>query len=469
MGQKYVYNPLTCEYDIINEGAPGVPGPRGPVGASGPAGAPGEGVPTGGNIGQVLAKAGTEDYNTEWVDQSGGSNPGLQEVLDQGESASGVRLAIDGLAGGPDEFRTTEVNAFALHASYDDGSNSNYSIVSAGEAEVSSSDGSTTKSVKLVSADPSILISNEYDSYVLQGTPSSTGGGTFHLPATSGAEIIATREWVINNGGGGGGAIPSLDQVLNEHNESATPVVITDSMGTQASLSMNSLNIEGLGQGVLSPDLLRLTPDAVIEAKLSGADGLSLTTNNLDTYALKGDPNPTGGGTVYLPSTSGPETLATREWVTNNGGGGGGGTTPTLDDVLNAGSTSAHDLTIEDVNVSQYSSIGVNTIGAYDGMNMVMAKLEANDFSGGKLILGDSMGNSTLMKTPDELPSTFYLPGGSGYANETIATREWVSQNGDTSSRPAAPTIGDQYFDTTLNKPIWYGNTGWVDATGTGV
>lgn len=44
--------------------------------------------------------------------------------------------------------------------------------------------------------------------------------------------------------------------------------------------------------------------------------------------------------------------------------------------------------------------------------------------------------------------------------------------SGDTASRPGSAAVpGMQYFDTTLNKPIWRNaaNNGWVDATGTSV
>ncbi|WP_262338484.1 hypothetical protein [Lactiplantibacillus plantarum] len=40
---------------------------------------------------------------------------------------------------------------------------------------------------------------------------------------------------------------------------------------------------------------------------------------------------------------------------------------------------------------------------------------------------------------------------------------------GDTSARPTGISAGYQYFDTSLNKPIWYTGTNWVDATGTTV
>lgn len=74
-------------FDAIGDlivGPPGPPGPQGPPGADGtvsfdeltPAqreSLRGEGVPAGGTTGQVLAKATNTDYDTEWVDQSGGS------------------------------------------------------------------------------------------------------------------------------------------------------------------------------------------------------------------------------------------------------------------------------------------------------------------------------------------------------------------------------------------------------------
>ena len=39
--------------------------------------------------------------------------------------------------------------------------------------------------------------------------------------------------------------------------------------------------------------------------------------------------------------------------------------------------------------------------------------------------------------------------------------------SGITANRPILPIAGQQYFDITLNLPIWYNGTNWVDATGT--
>ena len=59
----------TTTADITNgtNGAPGATGPQGPAGV---------GVPTGGTTGQVLAKKSNTDYDTEWVNQSGGGGGG---------------------------------------------------------------------------------------------------------------------------------------------------------------------------------------------------------------------------------------------------------------------------------------------------------------------------------------------------------------------------------------------------------
>ena len=38
--------------------------------------------------------------------------------------------------------------------------------------------------------------------------------------------------------------------------------------------------------------------------------------------------------------------------------------------------------------------------------------------------------------------------------------------SGVSGNRPANVRIGFMYFDTDLNKPIWKGNNGWVDANG---
>ena len=66
-------------------GATGATGPQGHIGPEGPAG---PGVAIGGKTGQILQKKSDSDYDTEWVDNNGGSN------LPTGGSAGDI-LALD--------------------------------------------------------------------------------------------------------------------------------------------------------------------------------------------------------------------------------------------------------------------------------------------------------------------------------------------------------------------------------------
>lgn len=38
--------------------------------------------------------------------------------------------------------------------------------------------------------------------------------------------------------------------------------------------------------------------------------------------------------------------------------------------------------------------------------------------------------------------------------------------SGTTARRPTTKTVGYQYYDTTLGKPIWWNGTVWKDAAG---
>lgn len=60
-------------------GFAGPQGPRGPQGFTGVAGPAGAGVATGGTAGQVLAKNSNSDYDTGWIDSTGGG--GISEEL----------------------------------------------------------------------------------------------------------------------------------------------------------------------------------------------------------------------------------------------------------------------------------------------------------------------------------------------------------------------------------------------------
>ncbi|AGO47391.1 structural protein [Cellulophaga phage phi19:1] len=54
---------------------------------------------------------------------------------------------------------------------------------------------------------------------------------------------------------------------------------------------------------------------------------------------------------------------------------------------------------------------------------------------------------------------------GTSYKNFLLDGDERTS--GTTANRPSSPATGKFYLDTTLNLPIWYNGTNWIDATGT--
>jgi hypothetical protein len=41
-----------------------------------------------------------------------------------------------------------------------------------------------------------------------------------------------------------------------------------------------------------------------------------------------------------------------------------------------------------------------------------------------------------------------------------------LTQRGVTTARPAAPVVGQQFYDQTLSKPIWWSGSAWKDASG---
>lgn len=84
-------------------GATGATGATGAAGAAGATGDDGEGVPTGGTTGQVLAKNSGTDFDTEWITPSAGSVESWDDVTESegypafiavGSTAAAARAAI---------------------------------------------------------------------------------------------------------------------------------------------------------------------------------------------------------------------------------------------------------------------------------------------------------------------------------------------------------------------------------------
>lgn len=72
----------TNDGNLDNPETKNIKGPKGDKGDVGPKGDVGEGVPSGGTTGQVLKKKSNNDYDTEWVNESGGGSGGTSDYTD---------------------------------------------------------------------------------------------------------------------------------------------------------------------------------------------------------------------------------------------------------------------------------------------------------------------------------------------------------------------------------------------------
>lgn len=50
--------------------------------------------------------------------------------------------------------------------------------------------------------------------------------------------------------------------------------------------------------------------------------------------------------------------------------------------------------------------------------------------------------------------------------NLQVVNRKYVNLNGSTALRPTTSILGQFYFDTSINKPIWWRGDAFVDAAG---
>ncbi len=50
--------------------------------------------------------------------------------------------------------------------------------------------------------------------------------------------------------------------------------------------------------------------------------------------------------------------------------------------------------------------------------------------------------------------------------NLQVTPRKYVTRNSTTALRPTTSVLGEFYFDTTINKPVWWNGTSYKDAAG---
>ena len=338
MGQKYVYNALTCEYDIINEGEAGPPGRRGAPGRDGSPGRPGVGVPAGGTKGQHLVKKTNADHDTEWVTDSSSVAQDLKAVLTVGNSAMDamIILAKDDGNGAP-EAVTSQLEYDQLRIGDNVGSGANTKLTNLGVTitglQHSTYLDESSLHIQNLAAQRAVALDADSFGFPVISLKDTNNGGTTYIrrdgPELDGHfvfekysgvdEVVATREWVADNTSGGGTGTQDLDAVLTVGNTTDKAVIVTD--GTAQSV----FDVQG---SVVENGTDSMTSQTSNQLKAERTDQVSSIHLGVDTgtpeikmetslgnAVIKQDGSTTSG-TFLLPGTTGDEVVATREWVT---------------------------------------------------------------------------------------------------------------------------------------------------------
>lgn len=190
------------------KGDKGDTGDQGPAGTAGAAGTNGQGVPTGGATGQVLAKINGTDFNTHWITPAAGGSSGPADILIDSLSADYTAVAGDkGKLLDCTAALTLSLTAAATLGAgwwclYRNATSDGTSLVSIDPASAELIDGLTTLTgysgeVRQILCDgtgfKSVLLSGGYADFV--------SSGSFIVPPGISAAVVD----VIGGGGGGGG------------------------------------------------------------------------------------------------------------------------------------------------------------------------------------------------------------------------------------------------------------------------
>ena len=121
---------------------------------------------------------------------------------------------------------------------------------------------------------------------------------------------------------------------------------------------------------------------------------------------------------------------------------------------------------------------GISIVEQNDGLT-VISGLKYSPVANGLNVQNNDGTNDGLILTKGSNSVTLYLDnnndlriGVTGKPN-TEGAKIMYNNGGNTGSRPSLTNhwrdVGQIYFDTTLNKPIWWNGTKWVDSNGVGV
>jgi len=94
----------------------------------------------------------------------------------------------------------------------------------------------------------------------------------------------------------------------------------------------------------------------------------------------------------------------------------------------------------------------------------ILHDLNTSAFNDGDALYSSSTGTLTTSVTSSFVG--YVLNSNTGDGTVLALPRSRDQLDGTTAARPTTVSIGTMYLDTTLNKPIWWNGTVWIDATG---
>lgn len=264
---------------------------------------------------------------------------------------------------------------------------------------------------------------------------------------------------------------------------SASPIADAEEYILEAEVYTN----ETLVNNVRTEIAAQTTPDpdkAIIT--VGGGDDVQITPNRLRISRRADGPVYRGGsveqGALNVGTPTTPETVAGRARFKKAVNLGDPATPATADGTL----VSASDITSETNVYSKGQAaaagdevVGISSAGLFKKVGTLIASLvtAASNIVNGNLAQGDGSkglsdsgiaasavsGHIASTSNPHSVTKTQV-----GLGSVENRVQQYL-RSGTTAARPTPGTVGEEYFDTDLGKPIWHNGTNWVDATGTTV
>jgi len=293
-------------------------GPQGPTGATGATGAAGTdgadgadgiGVDAGGTTGQVLAKASNTDYDTEWVDQTGGGGtPGGSDTQvqfnDGGSFAGDSGLTYDDAAGAltvGGKTVTTDAPIINLSQTWNNAATT-FTGLKLNVTNTASAAGSNLLDLQVGGTSKAFITTLGY-----LGIGSGLSGNNFirnGFSLNAGLALIGNNSFAVNNNGSYGALVRSPYFWLNGSGYLGWSSNLAAVVTPDIALARDSAGVLKVTNGSTGTGYLKLIPTtvgALTAAATVGAGTKAFVTDATNTLASHHGDVVAGGGSNFTP------------------------------------------------------------------------------------------------------------------------------------------------------------------------